>query len=128
MSDPGFKSCPFCGGDAFHVQQCAESAMHRGQFFPEFIRCLGCDVYFRGEGAHAKWNTRHKENPWHYPAHNLDLPNLPEPGEIVVVYYRIAGLVVGPTIMTPVHADGPPTVAGVSIYQPIVRWCRIPEE
>lgn len=67
-------------------------------------------------------------NHWHYPAHNLDLDNLPEPGEIVVVYYRIAGLVVGPTIMTPVHADGPPTVAGVSIYQPIVRWCRIPEE
>jgi len=65
---------------------------------------------------------------WHYPAHNLDLDNLPEPGEIVVVYYRIAGLVVGPTIMTPVHADGPPTVAGVSIYQPIVRWCAIPGE
>lgn len=65
---------------------------------------------------------------WHYPAHNLDLPNLPAPGEIVVVYYRKGEEICGPTLMSPVHEDGPPTVAGLSIFQPIVRWCRIPEE
>lgn len=65
---------------------------------------------------------------WHYPADNLDLENLPAPGEIVVVYYRKGDEVIGPTLMTPVHEDGPPTVAGLSIYQPIVRWCAIPAE
>lgn len=65
---------------------------------------------------------------WHYPAHNLDLPNLPQPGETVVAYYRDNDGVCGPIIITPVGKDGPPTVAGKSIYQPIVRWCAIPEE
>jgi hypothetical protein len=65
---------------------------------------------------------------WHYPAHNLDLDNMPQPGEIVVVYYRNGENICGPTIMTPIHDDGHHTIAGLSIYQPIVRWCRIPAE
>jgi hypothetical protein len=79
----------------------------------------------------AAWNIRplSNTNPWHYPAHNLDLDNMPAQGEIVVVYYRDdSGIERGPTIMTPVKEDGPPTVAGLSIYHPIVRWCRIPSE
>lgn len=86
-------------------------------FVPAELTCITC-----GESYPVK------SNPWHYPAHNLDLDNLPAPGEIVVVYYRKGDEVIGPTLMTPVHEDGPPTVAGLSIYQPIVRWCAIPAE
>jgi len=66
---------------------------------------------------------------WHYPAHNLDLPNLPEPGQIVVAYYRDGDVVRGPTVMRDLNTvDGPPTIAGKSIYHPVVRWCAIPGE
>jgi len=66
---------------------------------------------------------------WHYPAHNLDVPNLPEPGQKVVAYYRSGDRICGPVVMGDLNRDdGPPTIAGKSIYQPVVRWCRIPEE
>jgi hypothetical protein len=66
---------------------------------------------------------------WHYPAHNLDVPNLPEPGQHVVAYYRSGDRICGPVVMGDLNRDdGPPTIAGKSIYQPVVRWCAIPEE
>jgi len=66
---------------------------------------------------------------WHYPAHNLDVPNLPEPGQKVVAYYRSGDRICGPVVMGDLNRDdGPPTIAGKSIYQPVVRWCAIPAE
>lgn len=67
-------------------------------------------------------------NPWHYPAHNLDLPNMPEPDQIVVVYYRYDdGSERGPVVMTPITSSGVHAPKGDSIFQPITRWCAIPE-
>lgn len=115
--------CPFCGCD-----QLLDGSWYIDDGEVAAWKCSQC---FAGAPKLA-WNTRHAPTPaWHYPTHNLDLPNLPQPGETVVAYYREywrdGGGVCGPIIITPVDKDGPPTVAGKSIYQPIVRWCRIPE-
>ena len=93
----------------------------------ELMDCC-CEHKTTSARLQAQLATVQARHAWHYPAHNLDLPNLPAPGEIVVVYYRNGEDICGPTIMTPVKEDGPPTVAGLSIYQPIVRWCAIPQE
>ena len=111
--------CPFCGSD-----QLLNGSWYIDDGEVDAWECSKC---FAGAPKSA-WNTRPAPAAgWHYPAHNLDTDNLPAPGEIVVVYYSVDGVVIGPTLMSPVHEDGPPTVAGLSIYQPIVRWCRIPE-
>jgi len=116
--------CPFCGGsDVFYGTNSPTA--------PAVVRvCNTC----RATAPLDTWNsprfspTLEQQKVWHYPAHNLDVDNLPAPGEIVVVYYRKGDEVIGPTLMSPVHQDGPPTVAGLSIYQPVVRWCAIPAE
>jgi hypothetical protein len=74
-------------------------------FVPVELSCIVC-----GESYSAR------SNPWHYPAHNLDLPNLPQPGETVVAYYLKNDGIRGPTIITPVDKNGPLTIAGKSIY------------
>lgn len=66
---------------------------------------------------------------WHYPAHNLDLQNMPEPDQIVVVFYRYDdGSERGPVIMAPITSSGMHAPKGESIFQPVTRWCAIPEE
>jgi hypothetical protein len=75
------------------------------------------------------WNSLTKKTPWHYPQNNLDLPNMPAPGQIVVGYYYDGDAIRGPVIMTPIHVDGSHIDAkGMSIYCPLVRWCAIPAE
>ena len=117
--------CPFCGSD-----QLLNGSWYIDEGEVDAWECSKC---FAG-APQAVWNTRHSPTlestpDWHYPAHNLDMENMPQPGEIVVVYYRDdRGIERGPTIMTPIHADGHHTIAGLSIYQPIVRWCAIPAE
>jgi hypothetical protein len=106
--------CPHCGN--------AKWKIFSGQEFVAQCNLCGLMAPVR------VWNSLTKKSQWHYPAHNLDTDNLPDPGEIVVVYYRNGEEICGPVIMTPVHEDGPPTVAGKSMYNPIVRWCAIPAE
>ncbi len=62
---------------------------------------------------------------WHYPKDNSDMENMPEPGEIVVLFYEgDDGQTVGPVISTPVHTD-PEHQAR---YMRTIRWHAIQEE
>lgn len=112
--------CPFCGSD-----QLLDGSWYIDDGEVDAWECSKC---FAGAPKSA-WNTRHATAAWHYPAHNLDVPNLPEPGQKVVAYYRSGDRICGPVVMGDLNRDdGPPTIAGKSIYQPVVRWCAIPQE
>lgn len=117
--------CPFCGSDqllvgSWHVDD--------GEFGG-----LACSKCYGGAPVTA-WNTRHSPTleatpAWHYPQSNLDLENLPEPGEKVVGYYYDGESIRGPVLITPVSENGPLVDdKGFSVYCPIVRWCSIPPD
>ena len=61
---------------------------------------------------------------WVWPNEGRDMP---APGQRVLMYYQGDNGPTGPTLATPIHADGSHLIDGESIYAPIICWHALPD-
>ncbi len=126
--------CPFCGSENIIGNEWVVDDDHAGKFgadeFSE-VWAFECSDCLAGAPT-LSWNTRHSPTlettiDWYYPKNADDVEKMPSPGQRVLMYYQGDNGPTGPTLATPIHADGSHLIDGESIYAPIICWHALPD-